>query len=70
MCSFKTMMKMALGIGLLLIIGYLAFPAFQTRIAAAAPLLFVLLCPLSMIFMMKGMNHSTPEKDKKSDHEN
>lgn len=70
MCSFRTLMKMALGIVLLLVIGYLAFPAFQTRIIAAAPLLFILVCPLSMLFMMKGMNHSAPEKDKKSDHEN
>ncbi len=62
MCSIKTMLKIALGMILLLITGYVAFPAFQLRIVAAAPLLLVLACPLSMFFMMKGMNHSTQEK--------
>ena len=69
MCSFKTLMQITLGIVLLLVIGALAFPELQTRITAVAPLLFVLVCPLSMFFMMKGMNHSPPDKDKKSDHE-
>jgi len=69
MCSFKTMIKMVLGIGLLLIVGYVAFPAFQTQIAAIAPYLLFLVCPLVMIFMMKGMNNPPQEKVKKPDQE-
>lgn len=66
MCSMKTLIKILLGIGLLLIVGYVIFPQFHGLIAAAAPFLAVLACPLAMYFMMKGMN--TPqdkEKEKK-----
>ncbi|MBF8179638.1 MAG: DUF2933 domain-containing protein [Burkholderiaceae bacterium] len=69
MCSFKTMIKMAVGIGLLLIVGYVAFPAFQTQITAIAPYLLLLVCPIVMVFMMKGMNNPQKEKDKKPDQE-
>ena len=65
MCSIKTMVKVALGIGLLLVVGYMLFPQFQTVIAAAAPYLLVLACPLAMVFMMKGMNMQ--EKERKPD---
>lgn len=65
MCSIKTMVKIALGIGLLLIVGYVIFPQFQTAIAAVAPYLLVLACPIAMVLMMKGMNMQ--DKDKKPD---
>lgn len=64
MCSIKTMVKIALGIGLLLIVGYVIFPQFQTAIAAGAPYLLVLACPIAMVLMMKGMN-MPQEKEKK-----
>lgn len=67
MCSIKSMIKIAFGIGLLLITGYLAFPQFQTTIAALAPYLLILACPLAMFFMMKGMNTQSQEKEKKPD---
>lgn len=62
MCSFKTMAKIALGIGLILVLGYVAFPQFQTAILALAPYLLVLACPLAMLFMMKGMRRQDQEK--------
>lgn len=66
MCSMKTLIKIAFGMGLLLVVGYVIFPEFHAWIVAAAPYLLVLACPLAMIFMMKGMN--TPkEKEKKPD---
>lgn len=67
MCSIKTMVKIALGIALLLTVGYLAFPQFQPVIAAVAPYLLALACPLAMVFMMKGMNTPQREKEKKPD---
>ena len=67
MCSMKTMMKIILGIGLLLGVGYLSFPQFQAMIAAAAPYLLFLACPLAMYFMMKGMNTPPQDKEKKPD---
>ena len=56
MCSAKTMIKIGLGIGLLLIIGYVALPQYHPAIARAAPLLLVLACPLAMYFGMRGMH--------------
>lgn len=69
MCSMKTIIKIALGIGLLLVIGYVAFPQFRTMIVAFAPYLLFLACPLAMYFMMIGMNTPPQEKDKKPDQE-
>lgn len=59
MCSVKTMIKIALGMGLLLILGYVALPQARPWIGAAAPFLLFLACPLAMYFMMKGKNKRT-----------
>jgi hypothetical protein len=44
-----------------LVLAYAALPQFRLLIAAAGPYLLFLLCPLSMLFMMKGMQ-SNQEK--------
>lgn len=67
MCSVKTMIKIALGIGVLLIAGYAIFPESRVLIAAVAPYLLLLACPLAMYFAMKGMNAPPQETEKKSD---
>ena len=68
MCSMKTMIKMILGIGLLLIVAYVVFPRFQASIASMAPLLLALACPLAMLFMMEGMGgNNNQEKEKMPD---
>lgn len=55
---------MVLGIGLLLALGYLAFPPYQTALGTAGPLLLlVLLCPLLMYFGMRGMNADKKTRD-------
>ncbi len=61
MCSLKMMIKIALGIGLLLIIGYLALPQYHATFASLAPLLLVLACPLAMYFGMRGMHEEKRE---------
>jgi NhaP-type Na+/H+ and K+/H+ antiporter len=62
MCSVKTMVKMALGIAMLLIVGYAVFPEMRNMIAIAGPYLLFLACPLAMFFMMKSMNMQGKEK--------
>ncbi len=63
-CDTNTMIKAGLGLGVLLALAYVALPAAHAFILASAPLLLVLLCPLSMIFMMKSMNSCHKENDK------
>lgn len=57
MCNTKTMLKVGLGLLLGTVIAYIALPDFRSWILAASPTLLFLLCPLSMIFMMKMMMH-------------
>jgi hypothetical protein len=52
----KTMIKIALGIGLLLIVGYLTLPQYHATFASLAPFLLALACPLAMYFGMRGMH--------------
>ncbi|MGH8806434.1 MAG: DUF2933 domain-containing protein [Noviherbaspirillum sp.] len=61
------MIKIALAIGMLLIVGYAAFPASRAWIAAVGPYLLLLACPLAMYFGMRGMNRPPQETEKKSD---
>ena len=64
-CNAKTMIKLAAGLGLLAVVGYFTVPQFRTLIVGIFPLLLTLLCPLSMIFMMKGMNSHQPAPERK-----
>ncbi len=63
-CDTKTMIKVGLGLGVLLALAYFTLPAAHAFILASGPFLLVLLCPLSMIFMMKSMNSCHKENDK------
>jgi hypothetical protein len=69
MCSIKTMIKIAIGIGVLLIVGYAAVPEMRNMIAIVGPYLLFLACPLAMFFMMKSMNmqdtQKKPDEDEK-----
>ena len=62
-CDTKTMLKVGAGIGAVLVIAYFSLPAFRTWIVGSAPVLLSLVCPLSMLFMMKGMNSCSKESD-------
>src|SRR5690625_7899443 len=55
-CDMKTMLKAGLGVAAVAVVGYMAFPAARDLILATSPLLFLLLCPLMMFFMMKSMH--------------
>ncbi|MGX0939631.1 DUF2933 family protein [Cupriavidus metallidurans] len=69
MCSFKTLVKFGLGLGVLLAVGYVVFPQYQATIRAIAPIFLILACPLAMYFGMKDMKphdeRKTPRQDDK-----
>ncbi|MDO9236237.1 MAG: DUF2933 domain-containing protein [Aquabacterium sp.] len=66
-CDLKTMVKMAVWLGIGLAVAYFAFPAAHAFVLASAPLLLVLICPVAMFFMMKGMNGSKQDESAKPD---
>lgn len=55
MCSPKTMLKIGVAIAVPLAIGFIAFPQFRVAILGLAPFALFALCPLAMMFGMKGM---------------
>ncbi|PLC48579.1 hypothetical protein CR159_17285 [Pollutimonas subterranea] len=65
-CDMKTMLKAGLGLVVLIAVAYATLPAAREWITAVSPFLFFLICPLMMVFMMKGMqschNDNGPEK--------
>lgn len=60
-CNKSTMLKLALGMTALFLVIYAALPGFRTWLLSIAPLLLPLLCPLSMLFCMKGMSKKPQE---------
>lgn len=62
-CDKSTMLRLGIGAGIILLAAYVLFPAFQTWIAANALILLLLLCPLSMMFCMRGMHKGPPATD-------
>ena len=55
-CSLKTMLSVA-GVAFVAAgAAFLAFEEARTAIVASLPFLLVLLCPLSMLFMMKALH--------------
>lgn len=57
-CNLKLMMKLAAAAAVALALLYFAVPATQSAILASAPLLLLLLCPLSMVVMVLAMNRA------------
>lgn len=55
-CDSKMLVKMAVWLGLGLAVAYFAIPAAHAFILTSAPFLVALICPVAMLFMMKGMN--------------
>jgi hypothetical protein len=54
-CDLKTMLKGGLVLAVLISVAYAILPIAREWILAASPFLFFLICPLMMLFMMKGM---------------
>lgn len=61
-CDLKTMLKVGAIVAGILAVGFFAFPQFRPIIIGVAPFALFALCPLSMIFMMVGMNKGQNQK--------
>lgn len=59
----KSMLTIGAGLFAVLAIAYVALPQFHTFVLSVAPFLLFLICPLSMMFMMKGMNSHQGRRD-------
>ena len=55
-CSFKTMITVAAGLFAAAAVAYFTFEEARAAIVASLPFLLVLLCPISMLLMMKSMH--------------
>jgi hypothetical protein len=69
-CDVKTMLKVLLGVSVALGLAYLALPTFRAFILASAPVLLVLICPISMLVMMLVMGANQRGGEAKSDEAN
>lgn len=61
-CSVKTMLPAAALLLLGAALAYFSFESARVAILASLPVLLVLLCPISMLLMMKFM-HSASKED-------
>lgn len=57
-CNMKTMITAGIVLLVALAVAYAALPQFRALVLSVGPTLLFLLCPLSMLFMMKGMHSS------------
>lgn len=57
-CDFKTMVKAFFIAAVVVSAAYFALPVMRPFIISVGPYLLFLLCPLSMLFMMKAMSAS------------
>jgi hypothetical protein len=62
----KNMLRIGAGIGAGMLLAYLAFPELRAALVAFAPLAVALICPLSMLLMMKMMNSSGSDQKSKT----
>jgi hypothetical protein len=62
----KTMVVTGVALLAALALAYTALPQFRTLVVSAGPYLLFLLCPLSMLFMMKGMQSSSKDDHRPS----
>src|SRR5690606_4292107 len=61
-CDIKTMLKTGIGLGAVVAVAYATFPIAREWNAASTPFLFFMICPLMMVFMMKGMQSCDKEQ--------
>ena len=56
MCDLKTMIKFGVVIAAFLALGFIFFPPLRAVIVGLAPFALFAICPLMMLFCMKGMS--------------
>ncbi|MFM0198148.1 DUF2933 domain-containing protein [Paraburkholderia strydomiana] len=62
-CNTKTMMTAALALALVIALGYWALPQFRGTLSPFILVACMLVCPLSMLLMMRGTKSSTDKQD-------
>ena len=63
-CNAKTMLSVAVAMGLAALLAYLAFPEAKLFILANTSVLAALICPVSMLVMMWPMRGHRDHTDK------
>lgn len=63
-CNTKTMVSTALALALILTVGYWALPQVRGALTSFIGIAIALICPLSMLFMMRGMQSHADSRDK------
>ncbi|MFW7342361.1 DUF2933 domain-containing protein [Pollutimonas sp. H1-120] len=66
-CDMKMMVKAGLALAAVVVVAYAALPGAREWISAVAPSLFFLICPVMMLFMMKGMQSCDAKKPAQKD---
>lgn len=61
-CNAKTMIRIAAALGAVLATTYLAVPEARALVAASAPILLALICPITMLAMMFMMKAPAAER--------
>lgn len=64
-CDMKTIVKLVIGLGAVFAVAYAALPDARAFILSISPLLLVLICPVAMLFMMKGMRDNNKDMSSK-----
>ncbi|MFM0173608.1 DUF2933 domain-containing protein [Paraburkholderia sediminicola] len=63
-CNTKTMVATALALALVLALGYWALPEIRGALGTFIVIASALICPLSMLFMMRAMQSHTDSQEK------
>lgn len=66
-CDSKTMLKTACVLCVALAVVYFTVPAAHAFVLGSAPVLLALICPVSMLLMMKAMNGQKKEGGTKAE---
>lgn len=66
-CNTNTMVTTALALALVIALGYWALPQFRGALAPFILVACMLVCPLSMLLMMRGTKSSTDNHDVQSE---
>ncbi|MFM0091759.1 DUF2933 domain-containing protein [Paraburkholderia sediminicola] len=66
-CNTKTMVTTALALALVIALGYWALPQFRGSLAPFILVACMLVCPLSMLLMMRTTKSGTDKQDVQSE---